>query len=248
MLEKLANLPSGIDGVKAVGRVTKEDYERVLEPLFDEARKKGEKVRFLYELGSDFEGYAPGAAWEDARFGVGALRLLAGCAIVSDIAWVRESAKFVGFWLPCPVRVFGASELKKAVEYLRALPEQAGVSHQILPETGVIVVEIKEALRAQDFDALAATADQWIQAQGTLNGIVLHAHHFPGWENLQGLIRHVRFVRDHQRQVKRIALVTDAKLASLVPHLADHFVQAELKQYGYAELDAAIAWAGGAAR
>lgn len=242
MLEKIANLPTGIVGVKAVGKVSREDYEQIIEPLFERAREQGSKLRFLYEFGPEFEGFSPGAAWEDARFGLLAVRQLAGCAIVTDIRWVREASKFVGFWLPCPVRVFADGQRVQAVEYLEGLPERSGLSHRLLPESGVIVVEINEALRAQDFDALAVTADNWIHAQGVLNGLVIHAHHFPGWENLRGLIRHVRFVRDHHRKIKRVALVSDAKLASLAPQIGEHFVEAELKHFGYDELNAALDW------
>jgi len=119
------------------------------------------------------------------------------------------------------------------------------ISHRMVPESGVLVVEIKEALRASDFEALSATADAWIQTHGNLNGLVLHAHHFPGWESLQGLIKHIRFVKDHHRKIKKVALVTGAKLASLTSHVAEHFVEAELKTFGYDEVDAAIAWARG---
>ena len=55
MLEKIANLPPGIVGVKAVGRISRADYESVIEPIFEEARNKGDKIRFLYELGPDFD-------------------------------------------------------------------------------------------------------------------------------------------------------------------------------------------------
>jgi hypothetical protein len=200
----------------------------------------------LYELGSGFEGFSAGAAWEDARFGLGAIRMLAGCAVVSDTDWIRNTAKFVAVWLPCPLRVFGLSERDQAIEYLRSLPEMPAISHRLLPEAGVIVVEIKEALRAQDFDALSTTADQWIQAQGSLHGLVLHAHHFPGWENLEGLIKHVRFVRDHHKKIERIAISSDARLASLTPRVAEHFVEAEIQTFAYDKLEDAISWARGA--
>lgn len=121
--------------------------------------------------------------------------------------------------------------------------ENPGVSHRLLSDDGVIVVEVTQALRAQDFDALSATADQWIEAHGALNGLVLHAHHFPGWENLQSVIQHVRFVRDHHKKIKRIAVVTDSRLASLTPSVAEHFVDAEIQTFAYGELEGAIAWA-----
>jgi hypothetical protein len=106
-----------------------------------------------------------------------------------------------------------------------------------VPESGLIVVEVKHALSAQDFDALAFTADTWIESHGSLQGIVIHARAFPGWENLGGLVRHMQFVRDHHRHVKRIALAADAKIASLAPKIAEHFIQAEVKHFGYDELD-----------
>jgi hypothetical protein len=245
MLEKIANLPPGIVGIKAFETVSKDEYEKVMEPLFDEARKAGEKLRFLYEFAPDFRGFSAGAALEDARFGLGAVGTLAGCAVVADTAWVREASKFVGFWLPFPVRVFALAERERALEFLRTLPGEPGISRRVLPEAGVIVVEIQAALGPRDFDALAGTVDAWIDAQGSLNGLVLRAPYFPGWESLQGIVKHVRFVRDHHRKIKRVALVTNAKLATLAPELADHFIEAEVRQFGYSHLDEAIAWARG---
>ena len=122
-------------------------------------------------------------------------------------------------------------------------PDQPGITHRLLPEAGVIVVEVKHALRAGDFDALSATADQWIKEKGTLNGMVVHAHHFPGWENLAGLIQHVRFVKDHYKKIRRIAVVSSARLATLAPSIAEHFVEAEIQNFAYDKLDDAIAWA-----
>lgn len=46
--------------------MTREDYEKVLEPLIDEARREGRRIRFLYQVGPEFAGFTPGAAWEDA--------------------------------------------------------------------------------------------------------------------------------------------------------------------------------------
>jgi hypothetical protein len=45
VLEKLKNLPPGIDGVRAIGKLSKEDYEQVFVPLLDEARREGRRVR-----------------------------------------------------------------------------------------------------------------------------------------------------------------------------------------------------------
>ena len=245
MLQRLRDLPGGIDGVRATGRVSKEDYEQVFVPLLDEARQEGRRLRLLYQLGPEFEGFSPGAAWEDAKIGLQSIRLFDGCAVVTDKGWIKETTRLAGFLMPCPVRSFGNNELDKAVAWLESLPEVASVSVRLLPALGVVVVEVKQALRVQDFDALAFTADAWIEAHGSLRGLVIHTREFPGWENLGSFIRHVRFLRDHHRKVNRVALAVDSKLASMAPMIGEHFVQAELRSFGYDALDAAIAWAGG---
>jgi hypothetical protein len=243
MLERLKDLPDGVDGVKAVGKLSKEDYERVLAPLIDEARREGRRLRFLYQLGPEFEGFTPGAAWEDAKIGLHSLRLFDGCAVVTDASWIRESTRLMGFFMPCPVRVFANQDFDQAVGWLASLPEGAAVSHRLLLDSGVIVVEVKQALRAQDFDAVSFIADSWIETHGYLQGLVIHVREFPGWENFGSFLRHLRFVRDHHREVKRIAFAADGKLASLAPEIGGHFIAAEVKSFGYDELDIAITWA-----
>ncbi len=248
MLERLNDIPRGIDGLKAVGKLSTEDYEQVMTPLLEAARREGRRVRFLYQLGPDFEGFTAGAAWEDAKVGLHYMRLFDACAVVTDLGWIQEATKLVRFMMPCPVRAFGNQERDKAIEWLRSLPQGAAVTQRLLPDAGVIVVEVKQALRAQDFDALALAADTWIEAHGNLQGLVIRAREFPGWENLGSFLRHVRFVRDHHRKVERIALAVDSKLATLAPRIGEHFIHAEVKSFGYDELDAAIAWASGVAR
>lgn len=250
MLEKIPDVPAGIDALKAVGKVTKEDYEKAIEPIFDHARRDGRRIRLLVQIGPEYEGFTPGVVREKAETGLryfSALRLVDGYAIVSDIEWLREWTHVVGFLLPFPLRAFRDNQRDDAIAWLSSLPEGPGVSHRVLPDSGIVVVEVTEPLRAQDFDALAVTADTWLETHGAVPGIVIHAREFPGWENVGSLLRHVRFVRDHHRKVRRVALAADSKLADLAPRLAEHFVRAEVKGFGYDELDRAIAWAAGPA-
>jgi hypothetical protein len=181
--------------------------------------------------------------WEDARLGLRYLRLFDACAIVGDVGWVRESSRLMAGFMPCPVRTFTNAERSQAVAWLEGLPQERGVSFRVLPDAGVIVVEVTSALRAEDFDALSATADGWIEAHGDLHGLVVHAREFPGWENVAGLLHHVRFVRDHHRKIRKLALAVDGVLANLAPQLANHFIEAQIKHFDYDALDQAIAWA-----
>ncbi|WP_435839591.1 STAS/SEC14 domain-containing protein [Streptomyces caniferus] len=128
----------------------------------------------------------PGSAWQDLKVGMGALRLFEGCAVVSDVGWIRESTRLTSFLMPCPVRVFGSQERDEALRWLTSLPEGPGISHR-LTESEVLVIEVEKTLRAPDFDALALTVDSWLRAHAELAGVVTHAREFPGWENIGGL-------------------------------------------------------------
>ena len=112
MLTVIPDLPAGVVGVEAEGQVTAGDYEQVLVPAVDAARKATPegKVRMLYVLGSDFPGYTTGAAWEDAKLGLGQIRAWERIAIVSDADWLRRAVHGLGWMMPGEVQVFGMDE------------------------------------------------------------------------------------------------------------------------------------------
>lgn len=244
MLELIDDLPGGVYGIRASGRVSREDYERVVVPQLEQARSRGERLRFLYQFGPDFAGFTPGAAWEDLRVGLQYIRLFDRCAIVTDVEWLRTTTRGVAPLMPCPVKVFGNAELDEAISWL-ANPREPSVSYRVVPERRVLVIEPHGRLRAEDFDRIDAAADTWIESgDGLLNGVVVHAREFPGWENLGSLMRHIRFVRNHHRKIRRVALAVDGSIAQIAPAVVDHFVQAEMKQFAADDVEAAIVWAG----
>ena len=182
MLTRILDVPDGVDALAAIGTLTKEDYEQSIEPILDEARRSGRRLRLLIQIGPEYEGYTAGAAWEksvNAFRNPSLLRLLDGYAVVTDLHWLREWSHIMAFFLPFPLRVFGMAERAEAIAWLSALPQGPGVSHHLEPESGVLVVEVTEPLRAQDFDALAATADAWLETHERLPGVVVHAREFP---------------------------------------------------------------------
>lgn len=114
--------------------------------------------------------------------------------------------------------------------------------HELLADRGILILEPEGALRAEDFTALAAVVDPYIEQHGALKGLMIEAPSFPGWENFAGLVSHLRFVRDHHRLIRRIAVVSDNTLLAFAPKLANHFVAAEVRPYAAGERAAALAW------
>jgi len=125
VLKELPTLPTGIQALEAIGTVTAADYDQVFAPLIDRASRTGSRMRLLYIFGPGFHPITPGALWADARRGTAYARVLDGCAVVSDISWIRAPARGIGAWMPCPVRVYALDERDDAVAWLASLPAGA---------------------------------------------------------------------------------------------------------------------------
>ena len=116
------------------------------------------------------------------------------------------------------------------------------LEHKLLKDAGVLVVRPKEPLSTEDFAALAAEADSYIERNGALNGLMICAEKFPGWENLEGAVSHFKFVRDHHRKIAKVAFVSDSELLAILPRLAAHFVSADIKHFKRGEEAEALTW------
>ena len=97
-------------------------------------------------------------------------------------------------------------------------------------------------LQEKDFVALSQAVDPFIDLTGGLSGLLIEVVHFPGWTNLAAATRHFRFVRDHHRKIKKVAIVTDSLLGEAAEHIASHFVAATIKHFPYGHLDEAKRW------
>jgi stage II sporulation SpoAA-like protein len=72
--------------------------------------------------------------------------------------------------------------------------------------SGILTIEPKALLTVDDFKALTANVDRYLASHDTLTGILLGVAHVPGWENFAAFIQHMRFVRDHQKRIARVAV------------------------------------------
>ena len=116
------------------------------------------------------------------------------------------------------------------------------IKHELLRERGILILRPEAALRAEDFAALAGVVDPYIEQHGGLTGLMIEARSFPGWEDFAALRSHLRFVRDHHRRIRRIAVVSDSTLLAVAPKIASLFVSPQLRTFGAASRAAALAW------
>jgi hypothetical protein len=121
MLSLIEDLPSNVVGVEAQGKVTSEDFERVLVPAVEAARAATAdgKVRVLYVMRNSPE-YTAGAVWEDTKLGLGHLRAWERIAVVCDADWLRKSLHAFGWMIPGEVKGFEVKDLPAAREWITA--------------------------------------------------------------------------------------------------------------------------------
>ena len=120
------------------------------------------------------------------------------------------------------------------------------IEHSFDAASGILHLRPKQALKKEDFALIAATVDPHIEKKGSLAGIIIEFSAFPGWDSLGAMAAHLRFVREHHKQVRKIAAVTDAKLGAVAEKLASHFVAATIKHFPAGEAKTARDWILGA--
>lgn len=245
MIEDVPDLPAGIVGLRATGTISREDYETVVAPLVDGAARSRGRLRVLCVLDEGFAGVAPDAIGEDVRLGLRAVRLMAGCAVVTDDERLRTACHIAGALLPYPLRAYRAMERDQAVAWLGGLPV-SGFAVEVRSADGVAVVHLDRPLRAGDVEELSREIDHWLTTHADLTGLVVVAPVFPGWDSLQALRRHAGFVLRHHRRIERVAVVADGLLPALAPPLAGTLLHPRVRHFRFDDEAAAIAWAGAA--
>ena len=118
----MSGLPEGVYGLEARGTVTSGDYDRVFAPLVDRVRQSGQRLRLLYQIGPGFKRFTLGAVLADGKLGVRYLPVLDGCALVTDIDWIREPGRSIAAWVPCPMRVSDNAHRDDTARWLASLP------------------------------------------------------------------------------------------------------------------------------
>ena len=108
MVERMDEMPEGVIGLRASGKLTKEDYTGVLEPALKEAIDTGE-ARVVFVL-TDFEGLEAGAIPEDIKTGLGVelanRKNWKRFAVVTDVDWVARAIRMFTWAMPGELGVY----------------------------------------------------------------------------------------------------------------------------------------------
>ncbi|HWA68914.1 MAG TPA: STAS/SEC14 domain-containing protein [Rhizomicrobium sp.] len=121
MIEILTGFPDNVLAAAAHGKLTGDDYRKVLQPAVEEKMRGPKPVRFFYHLGLDYDGIDMGALVEDARTGLSHWKDWGAIAVVTDAASVRDMVGFFGLFFHHPVRVFFNADYDKAKAWISAV-------------------------------------------------------------------------------------------------------------------------------
>jgi len=116
MIEQITKgMRENVVALAASGKVSHQDYVKVVIPAVEEKIKTHAKVRLFFHLGEDFAGYTAEAIWDDTKIGIQHLTAFEKIAVITNVVWIKEAARIFGIFVPCPVRVFPDGELKAAI-------------------------------------------------------------------------------------------------------------------------------------
>jgi SpoIIAA-like len=116
------------------------------------------------------------------------------------------------------------------------------IKSELLKEKGVLIVSPVGPLGASDFEHLAGEIDPYIEQNGRLHGLMIYTETFPGWKDFAALLCHLKFVRDHQLKIEKVAAVSDSSFLGIMPSVVGHFVKAQVKHFNYDDKDKALEW------
>ena len=127
MIHVLQDLPDNAIGIEAEGKVTKEDYEGTIKPLIVEKQRAQDKVRLLYVLGDEFEGYTPVRSGRTLRWRSNG-RALGTQGRGERPEWIRKSLSLFSWMVPGELKVYHTGEQVRSQEVAIGGMSRAGES------------------------------------------------------------------------------------------------------------------------
>jgi tRNA U38,U39,U40 pseudouridine synthase TruA len=116
------------------------------------------------------------------------------------------------------------------------------LNYELNRAESILIVKPIGPLESTDFEKLVQEVDPYIKEKGKLNGLMIYAKSFPGWDSFAAFLSHMKFVKNHHQKIKKIAAVTGSGFLSIMPQVANHFVRAEIRHFDYDDKDAALNW------
>jgi hypothetical protein len=119
MFEILPQSSGALLAVRASGKLSVDDYEKILFPKLDELFKAHKKLNMLVVFDEDFACWSsPQAAWDDAKIGLEHPNDFDRIALVGAPQWVEWGMKLYSLFVKGKLRSFPAGQEADAFAWL----------------------------------------------------------------------------------------------------------------------------------
>jgi hypothetical protein len=121
MIEVIEGLPGHVTAFRATGTVTKDDYQKVINPIVKNAVVAFGRVSYMLVLNTELKNYTLGAWIEDGLLGLRHYSKWEKLAIVTEKDSIKKFTDNFGFLIPCPTKGFKMEELGAAKKWVSDL-------------------------------------------------------------------------------------------------------------------------------
>lgn len=117
MIEQMRDVPSNVAAFRAVGDVTKEDFDNVVIPAVDHLVIQTGELNFLLHLDTSMSDFTIGAWLKDAGMGLKNLLKWRKAAIVSDSDAIKKFTDAFSVVIPGEFKGFSKDQLREAIKW-----------------------------------------------------------------------------------------------------------------------------------
>jgi hypothetical protein len=120
MIQIIKEVPGNVAAFRAIGEVTKEDYENTVVPEVDRLVKATGELNFLLQLDTDIENFTAGAWMQDAWVGLKNIAKWHRAAIVTESDKIIAMTNGFSYLVPGEFKGFKKESLEEAVKWVSA--------------------------------------------------------------------------------------------------------------------------------
>ncbi len=97
-------------------------------------------------------------------------------------------------------------------------------------------------LTKEDFSNFAKDIDTYINENDEVPSLIIHADGFPHWDKFKSFVAHLKFIKEAQHIIPKVAIVSDNKALIVLPKITQHFVRAKVRHFPEMKMQQALKW------
>lgn len=107
---------------------------------------------------------------------------------------------------------------------------------------GVLLLDIKNSLTAEDFETISEIIDPYFADKGELRGLIINAKKFPYWKGAANRTQYLDFAAQNHRKFKKCAFSMGGFFTKIVVQFAKDRAYPEIKMFKFGQIEQAQDW------